>query len=272
MTTNKRKRDYIMYILFLLVGLGASIIGSICGIGGGLIIKPVLDASGTLGVAAINFLSGCTVLAMSAYSVISSIIKKDSKADVKGCFPLAIGAVIGGIVGKHLFHLILVAFKNENRVGIIQAACLIIITLGTLIYTSRKDKITTHHFSGVAFGITVGTVLGLISSFLGIGGGPINLIVLFYFFSMDTKAAAASSIYIIFFSQLSSLINTAATHNIPHLDVNLLLIMVCAGILGGVFGKKINEKISTSVVDKLFTLLVIALILINIYDIYVFLS
>ncbi|MEI3183290.1 MAG: sulfite exporter TauE/SafE family protein [Lachnospiraceae bacterium] len=38
------------------------------------------------------------------------------------------------------------------------------------------------------------------SSFLGIGGGPINLVVLLYFFSMDTKAAAQNSLYIILFS------------------------------------------------------------------------
>ena len=37
-----------MYVLFFLISFGASIIGAICGIGGGVIIKPVLDASGTL--------------------------------------------------------------------------------------------------------------------------------------------------------------------------------------------------------------------------------
>lgn len=261
-----------MYILFLLIALGASIIGSICGIGGGLIIKPVLDASGTLGVAVINFLSGCTVLAMSAYAVVSSGFKRTSRINIKICLPLAIGAVIGGIVGKHLFHVILIALRNENQVGIIQAACLIIITLGTLIYTVKKEKISTHHFTSLVLCIVIGTILGLISSFLGIGGGPINLIVLFYFFSMDTKTAAASSIYMIFFSQLASLINTIMTHNIPRLDMNLMFIMICAGVMGGVLGKKINERISAKVVDKLFIALMVTLILINIYDIYLFIS
>ena len=37
-----------MYLLFFIISFGASIIGAICGIGGGVIIKPVLDASGTL--------------------------------------------------------------------------------------------------------------------------------------------------------------------------------------------------------------------------------
>ena len=37
-----------MYALFFIISFGASIIGAICGIGGGVIIKPVLDASGAL--------------------------------------------------------------------------------------------------------------------------------------------------------------------------------------------------------------------------------
>ena len=53
------------------------------------------------------------------------------------------------------------------------------------------------------------------SSFLGIGGGPINLVVLFYFFSMETKTAAQNSLYIILFSQITSLLTTLITHSVP---------------------------------------------------------
>ena len=51
----------------------------------------------------------------------------------------------------------------------------------------------------------VGLGLGMLSSFLGIGGGPINLLVLHYFFSMERKKAALNSLYIILFSQLCGL-------------------------------------------------------------------
>ena len=37
-----------VYAIFILVSFGASIIGAICGIGGGVIIKPTLDAFGLL--------------------------------------------------------------------------------------------------------------------------------------------------------------------------------------------------------------------------------
>ena len=53
-----------IYLIFLVVCFGASIVGAICGIGGGVIIKPVLDSFGVLDVTAISFLSGCTVLSI----------------------------------------------------------------------------------------------------------------------------------------------------------------------------------------------------------------
>lgn len=65
-----------MELLFFIISFCASVIGVICGIGGGVIIKPVLDAFGVLNVSAISFLSGCTVLSMSCYSVIKSKIKR----------------------------------------------------------------------------------------------------------------------------------------------------------------------------------------------------
>ena len=46
-----------------LVTFFACILGTICGMGGGIVIKPVLDATGVMSVAAITFLSGCTVVA-----------------------------------------------------------------------------------------------------------------------------------------------------------------------------------------------------------------
>ena len=86
---------YIIYLVFLIVCFGASIVGAICGIGGGVIIKPVLDSFGVLDVTAISFLSGCTVLSMTTYSVLKNKISGESHVTMKTGFPLAIGAAVG---------------------------------------------------------------------------------------------------------------------------------------------------------------------------------
>lgn len=72
-----------VYLIFLIVSFGASIAGAICGIGGGVIIKPALDAVGVLDVATISFLSGCTVLTMSCYSVYKAKRSGESLIDMK---------------------------------------------------------------------------------------------------------------------------------------------------------------------------------------------
>lgn len=256
-----------VYAIFILVSFGASIIGAICGIGGGVIIKPTLDAFGLLEVSAINFLSGCTVLAMSCYSVVRSKAGGTSKVDMRTGTPLAIGAAVGGILGKSLFQMVEGFFADKNTAGAVQAACLAVITVGTLIYTVKKDSIRTHQIKNTAACMIIGVALGIMSSFLGIGGGPINLVVLYFFFSMTTKVAAQNSLYIILFSQATSFLSTVITGAVPNVSLLLLAGMIISGILGGMAGRSINKRIDDKMVDKLFIGLMAVIILINIYNV-----
>ena len=65
--------EFISNLIFLIVSLGASIVGAICGVGGGIIIKPILDTIGMMSVSSISFLSSCTVLSMSIISVFKNM-------------------------------------------------------------------------------------------------------------------------------------------------------------------------------------------------------
>lgn len=251
---------------FLVVSLLASIVGAICGIGGGVIIKPVLDMLSLESVAAVNFLSGCTVLSMSSYAVGKSLIKKEKSVNMATGTPLAIGAALGGIAGKELFSFIKSSVSSPETLGTIQSVILGIITIGTLIYTINKNKIHTHNVKNKILCILIGLALGVMSSFLGIGGGPINLVVLYFFFSMETKTAATNSLYIIFFSQLANLITAIATSSVPDFSLLALGLMIGGGIGGGIIGRMLNKKINSSTVEKLFISLMSVIILICIYN------
>lgn len=253
-------------VFYLLISFLASVAGAICGIGGGVIIKPVLDMFALASVSTISFLSGLTVLSMSCYSVVRNTLSGGSQINVKTGTPLAIGAAVGGVVGKQLFSLIKSLFTDPNAVGAVQAACLAVITLATLLYTMFKDRIRTHQVEGMGICLCIGLVLGIMSSFLGIGGGPINLVVLFFFFGMDTKTAAQNSLYIILFSQIASLLTTLLTHSVPDFAWSDLILMVCGGIGGGMAGRAVNKKISGAAVDKLFMALMVVIIFISVYN------
>lgn len=257
-------------ILFFIICFLASVIGAICGIGGGVIIKPLLDTFGIYDVATISFLSGCTVLSMTTYSVLKSKVGGKSQVENGTVIPLGIGAALGGLLGKALFSYIKSASGNPDMVGLVQAVCLMTVTFGTLIYTLLKKRIKTLQVDSFLVKAVIGTVLGVMSSFLGIGGGPINLVVLFFFFSMGTKEAAENSLYIIFFSQVASLISTMVTSSVPEFEILILILMMFGGIMGGICGRAVNKKMQDGTVDRLFIGLMIAMILINIYNIYQF--
>ena len=254
-----------MVIWFFIVAFLSSIVGAICGIGGGVIIKPVLDMLRLGEVSTINFLSGCTVLSMSLYSVGKGLISRDSKVDMATGTPLAIGAAVGGVVGKTMFSSVKAMFANPAMVGGVQAVTLGLITVGTLLYTINKSKIATRRIVGAVPCVAVGLVLGIMSSFLGIGGGPINLVVLGYLFSMDSKTAAANSLYIILFSQLASLISTLLS-GLPTFRPLVLVVMVVGGIGGGIAGRSLNKKMDNRAVDKLFIGLMTVIIGICFYN------
>ena len=74
-----------MAALVFLIAFGASLIGGICGIGGGVIIKPLLDMMGVADVAMVSFLSSCTVLSMALYNVTTSSIEHSQAVDGRAC-------------------------------------------------------------------------------------------------------------------------------------------------------------------------------------------
>ena len=255
-----------MDILFFVVAFLSSIVGAICGIGGGVVIKPVLDMLQMGEPATINFLSGCTVLSMSTYSVIKALRAGDSKVEMSTGTPLALGAAAGGVAGKEMFSAVKAFFNGSPMVGGVQAIALGIITLGTLLYTINKSRIRTCSTSNKLVCVVIGLLLGIMSSFLGIGGGPINLVVLGFCFSMDTKTAAANSLYIILFSQIASLLATVVTGAVPEFRVPALVLMVAGGIGGGIVGRKWNKKMDNRAVDKLFIGLMVLIVGICVYN------
>ena len=114
--------------------------------------------------------------------------------------------------------------------------------------------------------VIIGITLGIMSSILGIGGGPINLVVLYYFFSMSTKVAAQNSLYIILISQITSVTTTLFTKTVPEFEWLWLVLMVAGGIGGGAVGRKINKKIDDKHVEILFIGLMFTIIGISCYN------
>lgn len=251
-------------ILFIICFVASSI-GSVVGAGGGVVIKPVLDLTGLMTAATASFCSGCTVLAMSVSSLIITR-RNEVKLQTKTSTPLAIGAALGGLLGKGLLELVQ-NYTGEHALGSIQACCLAVVTFLVLLYVRNKTRLPSKYVQNAAVCMAIGCILGSLSSFLGIGGGPFNLAVLFFFFSMEAKEAAKNSLYIILFSQSTNLLAALATGTVPPFSLPGLLCMMAGGVGGALIGRAISGRLKNSGVERLLQGLMVFIIAISIYNV-----
>ncbi|MDE5670733.1 MAG: sulfite exporter TauE/SafE family protein [Eubacterium sp.] len=240
-------------VIYSIIIFFATFLGAFVGLGGGVIIKPLLDLIGHDSVAAVNFISACAVFSMSISSTIKHI-KAKTKIDFKFIVILSIGAVAGGIAGSCLFDYMLTIFDN-TALKRIQGIILGILLIISVIYINLKKRksLNVKNPAGI---ITVGLILGLTASFLGVGGGPINVAFLVLFFSMSMKDAAVYSVGVIFFSQLSKLITTAVTDSIPEFNYVTLILAVATAVIGGILGARMNKKSNEKTIKTVFTVVV----------------
>lgn len=269
----------IYYFIFPIVVIIASIVGAIAGIGGGVIIRPVLDAFGYFDTAEItNMISTMCVVFGTSTSIIRHISSKTKIENRKTAVFLGIGAVVGGIAGQLLFQFVKDA-SNKDVLIIVQSSILILLLIFVLVYMQIfLPKGKTLHINNFIVTIIIGIFLGICSTFLGIGGGPINVAVLLLFFGMSMKQAAINSLITIIFSQLAKIVMAACDGTFVTLftldqlptvaDQNwwiFLIILVPISIIGSLLGTWFNKKMSNKGVQIVYTATTVAIILINVY-------
>ncbi len=245
-------------IVYFLIAILATTAGALTGMGGGVIIKPVLDVLQGYDVSTIGVLSAVTVFAMAIASLGKQMAAKNP-VPVKLAVPLACGAVVGGLVGQKMLDFV-VGGMAGNTVTVIQNAILCFLILIVFIYMRVKEHLTSPALSGMVPGILVGVGLGIASSFLGIGGGPINVAVLIYVFALSTKTAALCSIFVILFSQASKLIAVAVGTGFAVYDLKMLPAMVIGGVAGGFIGSALSKKFSEKTVEFWFNVIQIVVL------------
>ncbi|MGX7149651.1 sulfite exporter TauE/SafE family protein [Enterococcus ureasiticus] len=251
-------------IIYFIVIILANTVGAISGMGGGVIIKPVLDTLDFHPVAAISFYSSVAVFTMSIVSTLRQM-KNGLRLQIPIAVLVSLGSIIGGISGNSLFESLLRLFSDEKYVQLIQ----IILTIITLLFAYFYTKIGNERsfdLSHPIWYVIVGLFLGFISTLLGIGGGPINVALLMLCFGLPIKEATVYSIITIFFSQAAKLFTIAQTTGFGRFDLSILFYVIPAAVLGGFVGALISGKISSKRVTQVFQLVIILVLLLNLWN------
>lgn len=270
-----------MIVLYLFIILIATMAGATCGMGGGVIIKPLLDACSSYSTFQINFVSSLCVMTMALSSLIKHFIGK-TKFFVKTSVFASIGALLGGVCGEYVFDavkksaILVLGESADIQIKIVQnivlAVFLVLILVLMLVkkwnfsYEQSKKRITSVFICCC--------VLGMISTFLGIGGGPINVCVLCVAMKSNTKEVTTISLLTVFWSQVAKYIKLAFTGGFVSnviFDMNLMwwtmLIMVVVAIIGGITGAALNKKLPLKIISNVYYIIICSVIALNLINI-----
>ncbi len=255
----------VSFLYLLLVGLTAGFIGSLIGIGGGIIIVPMLTL--LLGIP-IHYAIGTSIIAVLATSISGSrryIIKEIT--NIKLGLSLETFTAAGGIVGG-----ITAAYLKSNILYGLFGAFMLITT--AIIYkknkTNRgKDKIyqaknpslySSYYINGsnnkkvdydvrnVPLGFGATFFAGITSGLLGIGGGAIKVPTLNLLMDVPLKATTATSNYMIGITAAASSIIYFANGFIDPFISSAVVVGVLAG---GTLGSFAAGKAKTITIAKI---------------------
>jgi uncharacterized membrane protein YfcA len=229
------------------LGFAAGILGSMIGLGGGIIVVPVLTFLGfPPTVAASNSLFAA--LSNATASTISYSKQKrieyylGLKLGLLSIPGTVLGAIISTDVAPDIFKILF---------GFVLIASASYIFLRKKIETKEK----TISKQMIIFAIGASFFAGIISSFFGIGGGIIFVPLMVVGMGMAMKKAAPTSQMILLFASLSGVIVHSLLGHPDFLQAGLLAI-------GSFIGGLVGARLSIDIKERYLQILVIAVILI----------
>lgn len=128
------------YIVYFVIAFGATTVGSMTGMGGGVVIKPLLDVLHDFDVETIGGLSAITVFSMAVVSIGKQMLAKTKIPFAQG-IPLAVGSVLGGLWGQNMLELVVRVFRVQEQILVIQNVLLGILIFFVWLYMRKKDRI-----------------------------------------------------------------------------------------------------------------------------------
>ena len=248
-----------MHIFYFILTLLVCSLGAISGLGGGLIIKPILDLIGYHDMASTAFYSSLAVLAMSTAATVHQWRSGvDTKWKDAGIF--ALGSTLGGVIGELILQRFLGEFAQTATATFVTSG-LMIVTLVLVLLSKRLDY--RRQLSGATPLVLAGIISGGIAVFLGIGGGPINIALLVVLFSLPIKTAISYSIVSVLCSQIAKMLTIAGSTGFSQFDLRFALLIIPAAVIGGIIGSRLKMKFSDAAVSRTFTIVMLITIALN---------
>ena len=244
-----------IFIILIIIGFGAGMLGSLIGVGGGIIITPALTYMGFIP----SVIASSGLLAVFA-TIISSTLTYARKKYVNYWLgiKLALPAIPGSIIGGFITDLVLL---EEFKIYF----AILLISVG--LYIFFKNKIISKTIVTIPKPLFYLILIfgnfgaGIISSFFGVGGGIIFVPILVIIYKMKMINSSATAQFTLLISAITGLI----THIIlAHPEYSYGILLAIGSFFGAQIGSRSIHLISDNILSKIlsFSLIIIAINLI----------
>jgi hypothetical protein len=269
--------------LWVMLGLGTAVgfLSGMFGVGGGFLLTPFLMFSGIP--APIAVATGANQIV--ATSVSGALAQwRRNNIDFRMGTVLILGGVAGALVGVFVLKILREAGQAGLIISLTYVALLGIV--GALMLNESIGAIRRARAGKPALArkpgqhlwvhrlplklrfprsrlyisaippLVIGWVVGLLTAFLGVGGGFIMVPAMIYLLRMPTNVVIGTSIFqIIFVTAVVTVLH--ATFN-QTLDVVLALILAAGGVIGGQFGVSAGQRFRGEQLRAMLALMVLA--------------
>lgn len=266
-----------IYLLCIVIGIITSFLGSLLGLGGGILFVPIVlfiaHYHPGFAWATPQTVVGISLLAMVFTAISGSVLNHRHKLiDYRLGFYFLYGAIPGAILGALLNSKVnLDNFPLYFGVLLLFISMLFFIKPKTREHFSERAIIRdfTIHDKRYTYGIIrewcvlISFLVGIISGLFGIGGGSMMIPSMMFIFNVPAHIAVATSLFIIAFMSGTSSI----THIVlGHLNWIYVLAIIPAAWVGGWFGTYVSQKLKGTTLIKVLQMGLIGLGCILIID------
>ncbi len=246
---------FLIYIICILIAFLAGFIGSLVGLGGGVILIPSLlflhYYSEAFAWATPHVIVGISLITM-VFTAFSSAAAYyvNGRINIRIGLLFLTGSIPGGIIGSWLNQ-----FINTDHFSLYFG--LLMIAVSFLFLMKRKkppeDRSSQQNIPFLSV-FPISLIVGLISGLFGIGGGSIIVPSMVLLLGFTVHTAAATSMFVIFFISIIS----AGTHiALGHVVWEYVIFFIIGAWIGGALGAKANQLLKNDILEWILRLLLI---------------